>query len=318
MNYIDLLIILFIISYGVHGYFKGAIKTGIELVFFFLAIFLAFLSNNWMSDIIGRFFTLPPNLLKVISFFLIWAILEFLFSLIVQVFYPKIPEEIRKSVWNKYLGIIPSSIRGIFLAIVLLIFSLSLPISANIKDAVANSLIGKPLSSFGSEIERKISSLFGDAYQEAFTLLTIKPTSEDSIELGFSTQNFSIDKEVERQMLDMVNEERSKKGLVILSWDEDIAKVARAHSADMFKRGYFAHENLDGLSPFDRMEAGGISFMLAGENLALASSVEMAHKGLMESPAHKENILRPEFRKIGIGCQNGGIYGRMFTQNFTD
>jgi uncharacterized protein YkwD len=160
--------------------------------------------------------------------------------------------------------------------------------------------------------------LFGDAYQEAFTLLTIKPTSEDSIELGFSAQDFSVDKDAERQMLDMVNEERSKRGLVILSWDENIAKVARAHSADMFKRGYFAHENLDGLSPFDRMKAGGISFMLAGENLALAPNVEMAHKGLMESPAHKENILRPEFRKIGVGCQNGGIYGRMFTQNFTD
>jgi uncharacterized protein YkwD len=66
------------------------------------------------------------------------------------------------------------------------------------------------------------------------------------------------------------------------------------------------------------MTESGVQYMLAGENLAYAPTVEIAHKGLMNSPGHRENILRPEFGRIGIGVIDGGIYGKMFTQNFGD
>lgn len=66
------------------------------------------------------------------------------------------------------------------------------------------------------------------------------------------------------------------------------------------------------------MENAGIKFVAAGENLALAPSTELAMEGLMNSPGHRANILSPQFGKIGIGAMQGGIYGLMFTQEFTD
>jgi uncharacterized protein YkwD len=86
----------------------------------------------------------------------------------------------------------------------------------------------------------------------------------------------------------------------------------------MFKTGYFSHYTPEGLSPFDRMTEADIIFTYAGENLALAPSEALAMKGLMQSPGHKANILSNNFHRVGIGVLDGGIYGEMFCQEFTD
>jgi uncharacterized protein YkwD len=84
----------------------------------------------------------------------------------------------------------------------------------------------------------------------------------------------------------------------------------------MFARGYFAHETPEGRSPFDRMQADGVRFQAAGENLALAPSLQVAHNGLMNSPGHRANILGKDFGRVGIGILDGGMRGLMVTQNF--
>jgi uncharacterized protein YkwD len=84
----------------------------------------------------------------------------------------------------------------------------------------------------------------------------------------------------------------------------------------MFVRGYFAHVNPDGKDPFDRMRDFNVRFMTAGENLALAQTVGIAHNNLMNSPGHRANILNPDFGRLGIGIMDGGFYGLMISQEF--
>jgi uncharacterized protein YkwD len=117
-------------------------------------------------------------------------------------------------------------------------------------------------------------------------------------------------------MLQLVNEERAKEGLKALKADPEIQVVARRHSADMFARGYFSHVTPEGKDPFDRMRAGGVKFLAAGENLALAQTLSIAHTGLMNSPGHRANILHNSFGRLGIGVLDAGIRGLMITQNF--
>ena len=95
-----------------------------------------------------------------------------------------------------------------------------------------------------------------------------------------------------------------------------MTRVARAHSKDMFTRGYFAHNTPEGKTPFDRMRAANIVFTAAGENLALAQTLEIAHNNLMNSPGHRANILQPAFGRLGIGVLDGGFYGLMISQEF--
>jgi uncharacterized protein YkwD len=84
----------------------------------------------------------------------------------------------------------------------------------------------------------------------------------------------------------------------------------------MFARGYFAHDTPEGRDPFERMREAKIRFETAGENLALAPTVQVAHRGLMNSPGHRANILNAQFGRVGIGIMDGGIRGLMISQEF--
>jgi uncharacterized protein YkwD len=64
------------------------------------------------------------------------------------------------------------------------------------------------------------------------------------------------------------------------------------------------------------MRDSGVRFLTAGENLALAPTIEVAHTGLMNSPGHRANILRREFGRVGIGVMDGGMRGLMVSQEF--
>lgn len=120
----------------------------------------------------------------------------------------------------------------------------------------------------------------------------------------------------EHHMLDLVNTERIKAGLAPLKVDMELVRLARLKSEDMIKNGYFAHYSPTYGSPFDMMKAAGITYRIAGENLAGAPTVERAHSGLMNSPGHRANILHPAFTHVGIGIVSGGPYGMMCTQMF--
>jgi uncharacterized protein YkwD len=135
------------------------------------------------------------------------------------------------------------------------------------------------------------------------------------LQLG-SLGTLTPDPDAERQMLELVNAERTRQGLRPLAADDGLRGVARAHSQEMFERGYFAHESPTAGSPYDRMRAAGVTFFIAGENLAYAPSVQLAHDGLMRSPGHRANILRAEFGRVGIGIIRSQFQGSMFTQDF--
>jgi uncharacterized protein YkwD len=56
--------------------------------------------------------------------------------------------------------------------------------------------------------------------------------------------------------------------------------------------------------------------MAAGENLALAQTLSIAHTGLMHSPGHRANLLHRSFHRVGIGIIEGGVHGLMISQEF--
>ncbi|MFZ5632641.1 MAG: CAP domain-containing protein [Bacillota bacterium] len=121
----------------------------------------------------------------------------------------------------------------------------------------------------------------------------------------------------EQKMLDLVNAARAEAGLRPLQADMALVKLARLKAQDMIKNNYFSHTSPTYGSPFDMMKGAGVTYRYAGENLAGAPAVDIAHTNLMKSPGHRANILKPNFTKSGIGVVNGGPYGKMFVQMFT-
>jgi len=131
--------------------------------------------------------------------------------------------------------------------------------------------------------------------------------------------DLDLDLEAEDRMLALINQTRFERGLPALVTDPQLQAAARDHSRDMFRRAYFAHETPDRKSPFERIHAAGIAYVMAGENIAYAPDVDEAQTRLMASPPHRANITDADFKRVGIGVYRGaGGYEEMFTQDFAD
>ena len=116
-----------------------------------------------------------------------------------------------------------------------------------------------------------------------------------------------------------VNEVRRAHGRPSLQVDPILSRIARAHACALASRGTLSHEGPSGQAVGDRVKAGGKTFRMVGENLAWNENVRdpasRAVKGWLQSPGHRENILRPGFSETGIGiCRSGSAH--YFTQVF--
>lgn len=119
----------------------------------------------------------------------------------------------------------------------------------------------------------------------------------------------------ETQLLNLINSERTKQGLAALKANNAVANVARAHSQDMANNNYFDHYNLKGESPFTRLRNAGISYIAAGENIAINYSVPSAHQAFMNSSGHRANVLSRDYTEVGIGIIHSG--SKLYvTENF--
>jgi len=119
----------------------------------------------------------------------------------------------------------------------------------------------------------------------------------------------------ETQLVNLINSERTKRGLAALKINNAVANVARAHSQDMLTNNYFDHNNLKGGSPFTRLSNAGIAYRTAGENIAINVSVPNAHTAFMNSAGHRANILKSDYTQVGVGIVHSG--SRIWvTENF--
>ncbi|MEX0622002.1 MAG: CvpA family protein [Candidatus Woykebacteria bacterium] len=323
-NFIDIIVLVFLIYFIWQGYQTGFVGGVLNIFSTAISFGAAILFYPNLASYLARQFGWTENLALVIAFFGILILAELVFSFVFHrvylIFAPAYKKIKSILVWDKVFGIIPSVLVGLFLVSLFLLLPLILPIKENVRAVVAGSWWGKNVLSKALAYQPQIEGVLNRLpYKNLAYLITPQPLSEESIELSFPKEiKLTADTKSEKAMFDLVNAERKKRGVSILKWDDELKKVGRAHCLDMFERGYFSHYSPEGTSPFDRMDKAGIDYKAAGENLAYAPNVEVAHQGLMDSPGHKENILRAEFGHLGVGVIDGGINGKMFCQEFTD
>ncbi|GAA3403116.1 CAP-associated domain-containing protein [Paenibacillus hodogayensis] len=121
----------------------------------------------------------------------------------------------------------------------------------------------------------------------------------------------------EREVFDLANAARVKRGLTAFSWDDGSAAVARGHSGDMGKTGYFDHTSPGGQQLKDRFEAAGIAYKLVGENIAAGQpNAITAHAGWLNSHTGHRKSLLGNATHLGVGVYFGGSLHVYYTQNF--
>ena len=121
----------------------------------------------------------------------------------------------------------------------------------------------------------------------------------------------------QQQVLDLVNAERTKRGISALTLDSNLSSVATKKSQDMVNKNYFDHTSPTYGSPFDMMKQFGISYRTAGENIAKGQKTpQEVVTAWMNSEGHRKNILNPNFTNLGVGIAKDSKGTTYWTQMF--
>lgn len=134
--------------------------------------------------------------------------------------------------------------------------------------------------------------------------------------LALRTLGIRITTDIET-MLVALNEVRAEKGLRPLALDPQLCAIAQSHGSDMALRGYFDHTSPEGVSPFGRLDRAHYTYGYAGENLALDRDATSAHRALLGSTEHRENMLESHYVRVGIAAIHSPA-GEIFVEDFSD
>lgn len=112
------------------------------------------------------------------------------------------------------------------------------------------------------------------------------------------------------EVIRLTNEKRIAVGVSPLSENSVLSQAAQAKGTDMLNKGYWAHVSPDGVQPWKFFTDFGYEYKYAGENLARDFSDPVsAVEAWMASPSHRENLLSPKYKEIGIAVVEGPLSG---------
>jgi uncharacterized protein YkwD len=125
----------------------------------------------------------------------------------------------------------------------------------------------------------------------------------------------------ERRAFDLINRERASHGEESLAWDDELSRMARQHSENMARESFFSHTDPTGRDTAARAAACGVcGWRALGENIAYNlgydDPVAFAVERWMQSPKHRDNILRATYTHAGIGITKAADGSYYFTQVF--
>ncbi len=117
-----------------------------------------------------------------------------------------------------------------------------------------------------------------------------------------------------QKLYELTNKERGKAGLPTLAYNEKLSEAAKLKAENMLENNYWSHYGTNGESPWQFILGAGYEYEYAGENLAknflFSNGVVEAW---MNSPSHKENIMRKEYKDIGFAVVSGVLNGEETT-----
>ncbi|KKR34338.1 MAG: hypothetical protein UT63_C0003G0054 [Candidatus Gottesmanbacteria bacterium GW2011_GWC2_39_8] len=119
------------------------------------------------------------------------------------------------------------------------------------------------------------------------------------------TSDITVDR-----LLALINQKRTETGLGVLTLSADLSMAAAEKAGDMLAKDYWAHYAPDGKTPWDFITDAGFKYLYAGENLAKDfGDADAVVSAWMNSPTHKANIMKPEYKEIGFAVSSGKLAG---------
>lgn len=316
LNYIDVVIILIVVFFVWEGWRHGLLIILADFLSFFGSLLLALRFYKPLALIFTNSLNLSSSTAKALAFLAVAIVTEFLLGYLSGQIISMVSEKARRRWDIKFLAIFPAVGEAFVLLALVITLLLVFPVSPKIKEKVTDSYMGSFIAGKTQGLEAKVNEVFGGVIEDTITYLTIEPASDKRLELNVSVGELKVDEASEVKMAESVNRERRVLALDELRVNQKAVLIARKRAEDMWLRKYFGHITPDGENAADFLDAAGISYTIVGENIALAPTAGIAHKGLMNSEGHRANILSDDFSSMGIGVIDNGVYGKIFVEIF--
>jgi len=316
LNLIDGLLLLVLLLAVAAGWRRGFVLGTVVLATLLGAVVLAFLGYASFAALLVTFLPQLGVWAEPLALVVLWLLAQALLGIPAGAVLRRTPAAVHTHALNRTLGLVPGLLNGLVHACIVTLLLYAVPLPRAAEGWLQDSRLARQLEPAAGWVEARLGAVFEPAVRRSLQALVVQPDSRTSVPLPFRVADARPRPDLEVRMLELVNAERAREGLKPLAADPEAAEVARAHSRDMLARGYFSHYSPEGGTLSERLRKGGVRYLLAGENLAYAQTLPRAHQGLMNSPGHRANILKPQFGRVGIGVLDAGVHGLMVTQNF--
>ncbi|MGN6561766.1 MAG: CvpA family protein [Thermomicrobiales bacterium] len=317
---VDGTIILFVALLALCGVRVGFLRAVASLVFTLIVVAIMLLGYEPVRALIARLSGLGDRGATIVAFIILGVcgqaiVFALQWPINTVIAAARRPRAMR--VLDTVAGALPgAAVACLAIGLLLAPIAIALP-DSNLGPAMRSSRLAPPLLDVDARLMQttRVRPLLEPA-AAALSFSWPLTTHEEGRELPYkvAASDLTVRPDLEARMLTMVNQERARAGQPALAWDDALLPIARAHGEEMFELGYFSHDSPVSGSPFDRLNAAGIQYHAAGENLALAPDLDIAMQGLMNSPGHRANILSPDYGRVGIGIISSRYHGLMVVQ----
>lgn len=169
----------------------------------------------------------------------------------------------------------------------------------------ANTQVAAIQGSVIEDVEKSLSNAVKDIHRDNIAAIKAR---EATIQLPAVGANLSS---MEAEIVRLINKVRADHGLVQLQVSQSLTDIARTRTNDMLAKNYFSHHAPDGSTFFNILRNCNISYMNGGENLGNATPANCGSPGAflnawLNSPSHRDNMLRSHYRMVGIGISDSG------------
>lgn len=320
---IDLVILVFLALLLVRGWTRGFVRESMDLVGLVIGTILAFRLGPAVGAMVAAMANTSDEAARLIGGFIVFFAVGIGAAFVTRAIERKarLPG---LNLVNRAGGAGLAAAWGAFVATIVLTLGVVLPMPQAVADSIDDSAFARTLTDPDGVAQGVFTGLAGDRLIE--TMLNLRRVvgtrrlvvDPDSIvEIGQADPSeLERDHETAAEIFELVNSARIDAGLDPLAWSDALAEVGADHAFEMYLDGYFAHISTRTGDLGDRLTSAGITFSVAGENLALATTVTEVHEGLMESPGHRANIEGELYDRVGIAVVRGPL-GLMTIEVFT-
>src|SRR3989344_4416729 len=213
-NWVDLAIIAIVLLFALEAYGGVLVIEVLDFFSFLIALLLSFRYYNYIGELFQSQFNFPHGLSLVIGFMLTWFLAEAVLYFLARLILNKLPHFSFPG--EKIVSTIPGILKALIFLSLLLVLVATFPVQPKLKKDIQDSKLGPIILKNAYQLEKPVKEVFGGVTNDTLTFLTIKPKTNERVNLGFETKEYKVDSGTEEQMINLVNQERRSRGLKIL------------------------------------------------------------------------------------------------------